>query len=72
MAERLLEKEVLDGGEVAAMVKAYREGRPFADVCRPPVVLPTAPTGGAMTAKEKPKPAEEENPVPGSPQTILA
>ena len=29
VAERLLEKEVLEGAEVGAMVKAYKEGRPF-------------------------------------------
>ena len=35
IAERLLEKEVLDGSEVAAMVKAFREGRPLPPVaCR--------------------------------------
>ena len=39
LAERLLEKEVVDGAEVAAMVKAYQEGRPF------PVSTP-APSGG--------------------------
>jgi cell division protease FtsH len=73
LAERLLEKEVVDGSEVAAMVKAYREGRPFADALPPPVVLPTAPTGGAMTSKDKPKPAEEENTVPGlAPKPSLA
>src|SRR5882762_4891164 len=34
LAERLLEKEVVDGAEVAEMLKAYREGRPI-NVARP-------------------------------------
>ncbi len=34
LAERLLEKEVVDGAEVAAMVKAFREGRPLPMPCR--------------------------------------
>ena len=73
LAERLLEKEVVEGSEVAAMVTAYREGRPFADAQPPTITAPTAPTGGATPPKEKTKPAEEETPVPGlTPKPSLA
>jgi cell division protease FtsH len=64
LAERLLEKEVVDGAEVAAMVKAYREGRPLVPE-RQAVVAPTPPAGGSIVPKEKPKPVEEEAAVPG-------
>jgi cell division protease FtsH len=73
LAERLLEKEVVDGSEVAAMVKAYREGRPLAEEVAP---APTPPSGGALapaSPKEKPKVAEDETPVPGlAPKPSLA
>jgi cell division protease FtsH len=72
VSDRLLEKEVLDGGEVAEMVKAYQEGRPF------PVSTP-APSGGPSKpgqalVPEKPKPAGEEAPaMPGlPPKPVLA
>jgi cell division protease FtsH len=72
LSDRLLQKEVLDGGEVAEMVKAYQEGRPF------PVSTP-APSGGPSKpgqalAPEKPKPAGEEAPaMPGlPPKPVLA
>jgi len=59
VAERLLEKEVLDGSEVAAMVKAFKEGRPM------PASAPTV-DGSGRPAPEvgKPKPVDEEAPVP--------
>ncbi len=72
VSDRLLEKEVLDGGEVAEMVKAYQEGRPF------PASRP-APSGGSnrpgpTLAPEKPKPAGDEAPaMPGlPPKPVLA
>jgi cell division protease FtsH len=72
VSERLLEKEVLDGSEVAEMVKAYTEGRPF------PADRPAESGGGAKPgaapATEKPKPAGEEAPaIPGlPPKPVLA
>src|SRR3984893_3933220 len=52
VAEHLLEKEVLDGAEVAEILKAYREGRePFGGA--PPRVEPLRP--GAEIGKEKSK-----------------
>ena len=72
VSDRLLEKEVLDGGEVADMVKAYQEGRPF------PASAPAASGGpstpGQAVAAEKPKPAGEEAPaMPGlPPKPVLA
>jgi len=70
VSERLLEKEVLDGGEVAEMVKAYREGRPF------PAHKPADSAGGpkpeAASAAERPKPAGDEVPaIPGLPPKPL-
>ncbi len=64
VAERLLEKEVLDGAEVEAMVKAYREGRPL------PASLPPhdgTPHPASGPGKDKPKTADEGKPVPGLP-----
>jgi cell division protease FtsH len=64
IAARLLEKEVLDGSEVEAMVTAFREGRPL-----PP--SPAAvrndfpPRPGPDTGKEKR--VEDVSPVPGLP-----
>ncbi|MGA2409605.1 MAG: ATP-dependent zinc metalloprotease FtsH [Candidatus Binataceae bacterium] len=71
VAERLLEKEVLEGAEVGAMVKAYQEGRPM------PVDRPAATPAGPpspMVSREKPKKAEEDAPVPGlaTPKPSLA
>src|SRR5215472_5077368 len=54
VSERLLEKEVLDGSEVAEMVKAYQEGRPF-PASPAPSSGPSRP--GPTAAPEKPKPA---------------
>ena len=71
IAERLLEKEVLDGSEVEAMVTAHREGR---ELPRPEAA---APPGGATAEverqRQKPKKAEEEQVVPGiPPKPVLA
>jgi cell division protease FtsH len=71
VAERLLEKEVLDGSEVEAMVRAYQEGREMPVSTRPTVDRPTWPA--AEPGKEKPKTADEEAPVPGlPPKPVLA
>ncbi len=66
VAQRLLEKEVLDGSEVEAMVKAFKEGREM-----PPSVQ-AAPPGGeparpADAAREKPRKVEEEPAIAGLP-----
>jgi cell division protease FtsH len=61
VAERLLEKEVLEGAEVAEMVAAFREGREM-----PPSRQPTAPSGPSAP-KDKPRQVPEESPVPGLP-----
>ena len=69
VAEQLLEKEVLDGSEVAEILKAYREGRD--------------PLGGAPSRVEPPRPnpevgrdksrEPEETPIPGlPPKPVLA
>jgi cell division protease FtsH len=65
VAEHLLEKEVLDGAEVAEILKAYREGR--------------EPFGGKQARVEPPRPGPEksrepeETPVPGlPPKPVLA
>ena len=73
LAERLLEKEVVDGSEVAAMVQAYREGRPLP--VSEPEAPPAAPSSGAPAApREKPRVAEGEAPAPGivAPKPSLA
>jgi cell division protease FtsH len=73
LAERLLEKEVVEGAEVAAMVKAYREGRPLVSEPSPVAAAPTPPSGGAVATREKPKAAEEEAAIPGlAPKPSLA
>src|SRR5271155_30522 len=64
VAERLLEKEVLEGAEVGAMVKAYQEGRPM-PVDQPAPAAAGPPAAGSMVTREKPKKAEEDAPVPG-------
>jgi cell division protease FtsH len=72
LAERLLEKESLDGAEVIAMVKAYEEGRPFPE-SRPAAVSTNPPAGGAAVPKEKPRAAEEQTAVPSlTPKPSLA
>src|ERR1700735_2096593 len=64
IASRLLEKEVLDGSEVEAMVTAFREGRPLppspAAVRNDPPPRPGPDTG-------KGKRDEDESPIPGLP-----
>jgi cell division protease FtsH len=60
LADRLLEKEVVDGAEVAEMVKAYKEGRPLTAV-QQEVAANNAPPDGASTAKERPRAAAEES-----------
>jgi cell division protease FtsH len=60
LADRLLEKEVVDGAEVAEMVKAYKEGRPLTAVPQE-VAANNAPPDGASTAKERPRAAAEES-----------
>ncbi|HUY18302.1 MAG TPA: ATP-dependent zinc metalloprotease FtsH [Candidatus Binataceae bacterium] len=65
IAERLLEKEVLEGGEVADMVKAFQEGREL-----PPSREPIATGGnfpGVTPSKDKPKQVADESSVPGLP-----
>jgi cell division protease FtsH len=60
LAERLLEKEVVEGAEVAEMVKAYREGRPLSSV-QQPIAADHPPSDQAPTAKERPRAAAEES-----------
>ncbi len=72
LADRLLEKEVVDGSEVTAMAQAYREGRPL-PASEP--VAAAAPSGGSPAApREKPQVAEGEAPAPGlvAPKPSLA
>jgi cell division protease FtsH len=71
VAERLLEKEVLEGAEVAAMVKAYQEGRPLPN---PPAPTPAGPPPGPIVSRERPKKVEEDVPIPGlaNPKPSLA
>src|SRR5487761_1088207 len=57
IADRLLEKEVLDGAEVEAVVAAYREGRPL-PASFPPAAGST-PRPNLETGKDKDKHAEE-------------
>jgi len=71
VAERLLEKEVLEGAEVAEIVKAYREGRevPPSEPTRAEGPRPTAEASG----KDKGREVEDESPVPGlPPKPVLA
>jgi len=71
VAERLLEKEVLDGSEVEAMVTAFREGRELPRSV--PVAAPGEPTRAADPAREKPRKTEEEPAIPGlPPKPVLA
>ncbi len=73
LAERLLEKEVVEGAEVAEMLKADREGRPLTSV-QGPVAANHPPSGGTPVAKERPRAAAEETtPLPGlQPKPSLA
>ncbi|MFZ1888287.1 MAG: ATP-dependent zinc metalloprotease FtsH [Candidatus Binataceae bacterium] len=65
VAERLLEKEVLDGAEVEALVTAYREGRPL-PASFPPAAGST-PRLNLEPGAGKDKHAEEPAGVPGLP-----
>jgi cell division protease FtsH len=74
-AERLLEKEVLDGSEVEAIVKAYQEGRvPVAAPAEAPPQITDGPVRPVEVPREKPeKVAEEDRGVPGlPPKPVLA
>ena len=74
LAERLLEKEVLDGAEVIAMVKAFDEGRPLTPEPQM-AVASNPPPSGTAAPKEKPQKADEEEnaSVPGlQPKPSLA
>jgi cell division protease FtsH len=61
LAERLIEKEVVDGAEVAEMVKAYREGRPLTPLAAP---AGNPPAGGPAPREKQPRAGEEEGAVP--------
>ncbi|MGD0075429.1 MAG: ATP-dependent zinc metalloprotease FtsH [Candidatus Binataceae bacterium] len=70
IAERLLEKEVLDGAEVEAIVRAYREGK---EIPRGEPASIEAKPRSDEAAKERPKKIEEEQPLPGlPPKPVLA
>ncbi|HEY2664066.1 MAG TPA: ATP-dependent zinc metalloprotease FtsH [Candidatus Binataceae bacterium] len=70
VAEQLLEKEVLDGSEVEAIMRAFREGRPLT-VGSPST--PGPPSAQPIAAKEKPKAMEREDGIPGiPPKPVLA
>jgi cell division protease FtsH len=59
LSDRLIEKEVVDGAEVAEMVQAYKEGRSLTP--RPAPVAPTnPPTIGGTPAKERQPRTDEE------------
>jgi cell division protease FtsH len=60
LAERLLEKEVVEGAEVAEMLKAYKEGRPLASA-REAAKPNNPPPDGTPVPKEKPRAAAEES-----------
>src|SRR5271163_1717783 len=70
LAERLLEKEVLDGAEVEAIVTAYREGRAIPP--SQPASIEAKPRSPEVP-KERPKKVEEDEPIPGlPPKPVLA
>ena len=70
LAKTLLEKEVLEGAQVAEILKAYREGRELPSRGEP-ARIDSAPR--IETGKEKSKEAQEEAPVPGlPPKPVLA
>ena len=62
LAERLIDKEVVDGSEVAEMVKAHQEGRPYEPSAPPAPAV--APANAPAPQREK-RVAEEEKPVTG-------
>jgi cell division protease FtsH len=74
IAEKLLEKEVLDGPEVEAIVNAYREGGMPAPAQAPPPIA-NGPSQVVEIAREKPEKVEEKDrgSVPGlPPKPVLA
>ncbi len=65
IAERLLEKEVLDGSEVTEMVRAAQEGR---QLTRPEPAMPSpGPSAETAEGKAKEKSKESTAPLPGLP-----
>jgi cell division protease FtsH len=54
LADRLIEKEVVDGSEVAEMVKAYQEGRPLTHLPAP------APTSNPPSNPSPPREKQRE------------
>ncbi len=60
LAERLLEKEVVDGAEVAEMVKAYKEGRPL-PTAEPAAAADSTSPDQSSTSKQRPRVAEEDS-----------
>jgi cell division protease FtsH len=76
VAERLLEKEVLDGSEVEAIVKAYKDGKvPETPAAEAPQASPDGSPRPAEVAREKPEkaPQEDRGGVPGlPPKPVLA
>jgi cell division protease FtsH len=76
VAEKLLEKEVLDGSEVEAIVKAYREGAlPASAAAEAPPIAADGSARPLEVPREKPEKVEEEDrgSVPGlPPKPVLA
>jgi ATP-dependent Zn protease len=77
IAEKLLEKEVLDGAEVEALVKAYRTdgGIPQKVLAEAPPIAADGSAKPVEVPREKPEKASEENRggVPGlPPKPVLA
>jgi cell division protease FtsH len=62
LAERLIEKEVVDGAEVAEMVKAHQEGRPFVPQ---PTPAASSSANPSSPPRDKPRTVEEEVPATG-------
>ncbi|HEV3109703.1 MAG TPA: ATP-dependent zinc metalloprotease FtsH [Candidatus Binataceae bacterium] len=74
-AEKLLEKEVLDGAEVEAIVKAYRDGAVPAASPQAPPVATDGPARPVELPREKPEKVADEDrgAVPGlPPKPVLA
>jgi cell division protease FtsH len=75
IAEKLLEKEVLDGAEVEALVKAYRTDGGISQEAPAEAVAIVAEAKPVEVPREKPEKASEENRggVPGlPPKPVLA
>jgi cell division protease FtsH len=73
LAERLLEKEVVEGAEVSEMLRAYKDGRSLPPV-KESVTPNNSPSGETAIAKERPRAAaEESHSLPGlQPKPSLA